>query len=100
MFGMSESGTLTVLAGIGAAVSTAVAWIFKYILGGKDAQIARLEAEVAARQAENIALRDQQLEAIRAALAEARKGSETNAIVARSVAELSASFAKLSGAAP
>lgn len=98
MLGMSEGGTMAMLSAIGAAISAAFAWVAKYILAGKDAQIARLEAEVAAGRTKIDTMQDQQLKLIQESLMEARKRAETDDRVARSLAEQTALLGKLAGA--
>src|SRR5688572_24052772 len=95
---MSEGGTIAILSGVGLAASGALTWLARYLLGGKDEQIKRLEAEVAAGRLKIDAMQAEQLKIIQDSLIEARKRAETDDRVARSMAELTAGFAKLAGA--
>ncbi len=84
---MSEGGTIAVLTGVGGAFSAFVVWLAKYILGGKDDQIKRLEAEVAAGRNKTDSMQTEQMKMIQESLIEARKRAETDDRVARSLAE-------------
>ena len=86
------------LGAVGTAFSGALAWIAKYILGGKDAQIARLEAENKIARDKIDVMQSDQLKLIQDSLLEARKRAETDDRVARSLAEQTALLGKLTGA--
>jgi hypothetical protein len=73
-----------------AALTGAVAYVWKEREAAYKAQIARLESEVAAGRAKVDELQKAALEALRVQLADAAKRAETDDRVARSMLELAA----------